>query len=231
MAPATRTNSTTTEEILASLREPIAQLMREEMEKLREEMRTTAMEVSTSQLGRNQGDQKKNMQFTRVTKIEFPKFGGDDVKGWMYKCEQFFKVDNVPDEQKVPLISIHLFDIALMWHRQFMRLLGSDNVSCIEEYQNSFDKLLSRVDIREDRAISFYMAGLPNDIELAVRMFKTQTLSVAYSLSKLQVETNEAAKKKNKAPLFQTPRFNNYTTSATAINSPKPLALPAPNAN
>ncbi|GJZ89220.1 hypothetical protein Tco_0661002, partial [Tanacetum coccineum] len=100
MAPATRTNSTTTEEILASLREPIAQLMREEMEKLREEMRTTAMELSTSQLGRNQGDQKQNMQFTRVTKIEFPKFGGDDVKGWMYKCEQFFKVDNVPDEQK-----------------------------------------------------------------------------------------------------------------------------------
>ncbi|GJY39911.1 retrotransposon-related protein [Tanacetum coccineum] len=262
MAPTTRANPTTTEEILASLREPIAQLMREEMEKLREDMRTAAMEVSTGQLGRNQGDQRQNMQFTRFTKIEFPKFGGDDVKGWMYKCEQFFKVDNVPDDQKVPLISIHLFDIALMWHRQFMRLLGSDTVpwlvyrgtimqrfgnsfddplgelknykfkSSIEEYQNSFDKLLSRVDIREDQAIiSFYMAGLPNDIELAVRMFEPQTLSVAYSLSKLQVETNEATKRKNKAPLFQTPRFNNYNTSAPAINSPKPLALPAPNVN
>ncbi|GJV06167.1 reverse transcriptase [Tanacetum coccineum] len=231
MAPATRTNSTTTEEILASLREPIAQLMREEMEKLREEMRTTAMELSTSQLGRNQGDQKQNMQFTRVTKIEFPKFGGDDVKGWMYKCEQFFKVDNVPDEQKVPLISIHLFDIALMWHRQFMRLLGSDTIPCIEDYQNSFDKLLSMVDIREDQVISFYMAGLPTDIELAVRMFKPQTLSVAYSLSKLQIETNEATKKKNKAPLFPTPKFNSYTSGGSQISSPKPLALPAPNVN
>ncbi|GJY04844.1 putative mitochondrial protein [Tanacetum coccineum] len=261
MAPATRTNSTTTEEILASLREPIAQLMREEMEKLREEMRTTAMEVSTSQMGRNQGDQRHNMQFTRVTKIEFPKFGGDDVKGWMYKCEQFFKVDNVPDEQKVPLISIHLFDIALMWHRQFMRLLGSDTVpwlvyrgaimqrfgnsfddplgelknckyeNSIEDYQNNFDKLLSRVDIREDQAISFYMAGLPTDIELAVRMFKPQTLSVAYSLSKLQIETNEATKKKNKAPLFPTPKFNSYTSGGSQISSPKPLALPAPNVN
>nr|GEZ44123.1 Ty3/gypsy retrotransposon protein [Tanacetum cinerariifolium] len=99
MAPATRTNSTATEEILTSLRDPIAQLTREEMQKLREEMGTTAMEVTTSQLGRNQSDQRQNMQFTRVTKIEFPKFGGDDVKRWMYKCEQFFKVDNVPDEQ------------------------------------------------------------------------------------------------------------------------------------
>ncbi|GJS23051.1 hypothetical protein Tco_0451683 [Tanacetum coccineum] len=161
MAPATRTNSTTTEEILACLREPIAQLMREEMEKLREEMRTTAME-----------------------------FGGDDVKGWIYKCEQFFKVDNVPDEQKVPLISIHLFDIALMWHRQFMRLWERD-----------------------------------------CTLFKGITLSVAYSLSKLQIETNEATKKKNKAPLFPTPKFNSYTSGGSQISSPKPLALPAPNVN
>nr|GEU50102.1 retrotransposable element Tf2 [Tanacetum cinerariifolium] len=221
-------------------------------------MRTTAMEVTTSQLGRNQ---RQNMQFTRVTKIEVSKFEGDDVKGWMYKCEQFFKVDNVADEQKVPLISIHLFDIALMWHRQFMRLLGSDIVpwlvyrgaimqrfgnsfddplgelknckyeNIIEDYQNSFDKLLSRVDIREDQAISFYMVGLPTDIELAVRMFKPQTLSVAYSLSKLQIETNEATKKKNKAPLFPTPKFNSYTSGGNQISSPKPLALPAPNVN
>nr|GEY20097.1 hypothetical protein [Tanacetum cinerariifolium] len=206
------------------------------MQNLREEIRTTAMEVTTSQLGRNQSDQRQNMQFTRVTKIEFPKFGGDDVKGWMYKCEQFFKVDNVLDEQKVLLISIHLFVIALMWHKQFMRLLEIDNVpwlvyrgaimqrfgnsfndplgelknckyeNSIKDYQNSFDKLLSRVDIREDQAISFYMAGLPTDIELAVRI-------------------------KNKAPLFPTPKFNSYTSGGNQISIPKPLALPAPNVN
>nr|GEU80029.1 retrotransposon-related protein [Tanacetum cinerariifolium] len=187
------------------------------------------------------------MQFTRVTKIEFPKFGGDDVKGWMYKCEQFFKVDNVPDEQNVLLISIHLFDIDLMWHRQFIRLLGSDNVpwlvykgaimqrfdnsfddplgelknykyeNSIEDYQNSFDKLLSRVDIREDQAISFYMAGLPTDIELAVRMFKPQTLSVACSLSKLQIKTSEVTKRKNKAPLFPTPKNKAATPQVRPI--------------
>nr|GEX86122.1 reverse transcriptase [Tanacetum cinerariifolium] len=97
------------------------------------------------------------MQFTRVTKIEFPKFECDDVKGWMYKYEQFFKVNNVADEQK--------------------------------------------------------------------------TLSVAYSLSKLQIETTEATKKKNKAPLFPTPKFNSYTSGENQISSPKPLALRAPNVN
>ncbi|GJV97359.1 hypothetical protein Tco_1548936 [Tanacetum coccineum] len=166
MAPLTRSNSTVTDEILASLRQPIAQSMREEMEKLREEIRTTSMEATTSQLGRNQG--------------------------WMYKCEQFFKVDNVPDEQKAPLISIHLFDIALMWHKYF-------------------DKLLSRVDIREDQAISFYMAGLPTNIELVVKVFKPQTLSVAYSLSKLQFETNEMSKKKYKLQILPTLRNKTAT--------------------
>nr|GEV08124.1 putative mitochondrial protein [Tanacetum cinerariifolium] len=155
----------------------------------------------------------------------------------MYKRVQFFRVDNVTNDQKVSLISIHLFDIALTWHRQFMRLLSSDIVpwlvyrgaikqrfgnsfedplaelknckfeTSIVDYQNAYDRLLSRVDISANQAISFYMAGLLIDIELAVRMFKTQTLAIAYSLSKLQAATNEVVKKKNKAPLLSTPKF------------------------
>nr|GEZ08286.1 hypothetical protein [Tanacetum cinerariifolium] len=39
-------------------------------------------------------------QFTRMTKIEFPEFGGDDVRGWLYKCEQFFEIDHVSDPHK-----------------------------------------------------------------------------------------------------------------------------------
>nr|GEY76893.1 hypothetical protein [Tanacetum cinerariifolium] len=45
----------------------------------------------------------QSSQFTRMTKIEFPKFGGDNVRGWMYKCEHFFLVDNVVDNLKVDL--------------------------------------------------------------------------------------------------------------------------------
>ena len=28
---------------------------------------------------------------TRFSRIEFPKFGGDDFKSWLYKCDQFLK--------------------------------------------------------------------------------------------------------------------------------------------
>ncbi|GJU24350.1 retrotransposable element Tf2 [Tanacetum coccineum] len=47
---------------------------------------------------------------------------GDDVKGWIFTCEQFFFIDEIPENQKVKLISVHLFDTALLWHRQFIRL-------------------------------------------------------------------------------------------------------------
>ncbi|GKA36292.1 hypothetical protein Tco_0722783 [Tanacetum coccineum] len=165
------------------------------------------------------------MQFTRVTKIEFPMFGGDDIKG------QFMRLLG---SDTVPWL-VYRGAIMQRFGNSFDVPLGELKIckfeASIEEYQNNFDKLLSRVDIREDQAISFYMAGLPNDIELAVKMFKPQTLSVAYSLSKLQVETNEATKKKNKTPLLPTLRCNNYAVGGTQINSPKSLALPAPNVN
>lgn len=39
----------------------------------------------------------QNQYSTRLTKVEFPKFSGDDLKSWLYKCTQFFEVDAVSD--------------------------------------------------------------------------------------------------------------------------------------
>ncbi|GKB60067.1 hypothetical protein Tco_0916253 [Tanacetum coccineum] len=63
-------------------------------------------------------------QYSRMTKLEFSKFSGEDVKGWLYRCHQFFKVDNVDDSEKVKLALIHLYDKALAWHRQFENVNG-----------------------------------------------------------------------------------------------------------
>ncbi|GJY34560.1 hypothetical protein Tco_0419029, partial [Tanacetum coccineum] len=54
-------------------------------------------------MARKQGDNQRemnNMQYSRVTKIQFPKFSGEDVRGWLFKCEQFFKVDEITADQK-----------------------------------------------------------------------------------------------------------------------------------
>ncbi|GJV36444.1 retrotransposon-related protein [Tanacetum coccineum] len=128
-----------------------------------------------------------------MTKVEFPKFSGDDVKGWIFMCEQFFDIDDIL-EHHVKLIYVHLFDIALLWHKQFIRL-NSEAVSWnvykkgilqrfgtvfddpisemrkikyqsnAKDYQDAFDTLLSRVDVSEEHAVSFYLGGLPAEIE------------------------------------------------------------------
>lgn len=33
-----------------------------------------------------------------VGKMKFPKFSGDDVEGWIYRCQQFFEFDSTLEE-------------------------------------------------------------------------------------------------------------------------------------
>ena len=55
----------------------------------------------------------------RLSKIEFPKFNGDDVKGWVFRCKQFFKIDGVVDDYaKIELVSMHVYEKALVWHQR-----------------------------------------------------------------------------------------------------------------
>ncbi|KAH1150581.1 hypothetical protein GYH30_044549 [Glycine max] len=50
---------------------------------------------------------------TRFSKVEFLRFDGMKVKEWLYKCKQFFALDNTPPKSKVRLASNHLDDSAL----------------------------------------------------------------------------------------------------------------------
>ncbi|GJR22850.1 retrotransposon-related protein [Tanacetum coccineum] len=159
--------------------------------------------------------------YGRLTKLDFPKFSGDDVKGWIYMCNQFFQLDNMADNQKVKIASIHLHNKALDWHRNFERRNGLEvtweryseevlqrfgpivedpmaylknlkQTSTIKVYQDEFDALLSKVDITESQAVSMFLGGMNTDIAMMVRMFKPRTLSDTYCLANLQEATNES---------------------------------------
>lgn len=56
----------------------------------------------------------------RMTKVEFPKFDGTELRSWFYKCNQFFQLDDISDPQKVRLAAIHLEGKALLWHQTYM---------------------------------------------------------------------------------------------------------------
>ena len=97
--------------------EMMAMLLGEELDRRLESFKHDLITKLRSGVAESDQNMKQNTRFTGVTKLEFPTFGGNGVREWMFKSEQFFEVHNVPDENKVNLISLHLFDEALMWHK------------------------------------------------------------------------------------------------------------------
>jgi len=62
-----------------------------------------------------------NQTFSRLSRIEFPQFNGEDVLGWVYRCEQFFEVVHIAEHMQVKVAAIHLSGKALLWHQFFMK--------------------------------------------------------------------------------------------------------------
>nr|GEV56320.1 retrotransposable element Tf2 [Tanacetum cinerariifolium] len=63
---------------------------------------------------------------------EMKKLSGEDLllllqfDPIILRCNQFFQVDAVEEDQKVKLASMHLYDKALAWHRQYSKTYGED---------------------------------------------------------------------------------------------------------
>lgn len=64
---------------------------------------------------------------SNYTKITCPRFDVEDFRGWLLKMEQFFVVDNTPENDKVRLVMMHLDERALQWHQWFMVNQGNIN--------------------------------------------------------------------------------------------------------
>ncbi|GJY74661.1 retrotransposable element Tf2 [Tanacetum coccineum] len=71
----------------------------------------------------------------------------------------------------------------------------------------STKKLNTVVELSEEQSISFFLAGLQQDVEVAVRMFKPRSLAKLYGLAKLQETNLNAMKSKNRMPLLPNSRY------------------------
>ncbi|GKD73392.1 reverse transcriptase [Tanacetum coccineum] len=171
--------------------------------------------------------------YGRHTKLEFPKFNGEDVHGWLYRVHQFFLIDKIQDDaQKLMLISMHMFGNALNWHKQFMKRNGDNvtwqmyaegikerfdpinkdlmvelknlnQVGLVQASQDLFEALLNKVDQPEAYNISLFIGGLKEEIGLAMRMFKSNKLVDVYCLAKMQ-EATLAISKNRYTPILYT---------------------------
>ena len=85
MAPVTRINGAS-----GSNEEDVTkQYVDQAMVELRELITTLSMQ----NIVMNQNMGRQSNQYRRLAKVEFPKFQGEDVRGWVFKCDQFFLID------------------------------------------------------------------------------------------------------------------------------------------
>ena len=145
--------------------------------------------------------------------------------GWVYKSEQYFEYNHVPQVQRVPLASFHLEGIALQWHRWMAKFQGpltweeltkaillrfgptdfedpSEALSRLRQtttiatYQEEFEKLSHQVDgLPEPFLIICFIAGLRDEIRLDVKIKQPTTLSETMGVARLVEERNHLQRK------------------------------------
>ncbi|GKG11235.1 hypothetical protein Tco_0342635, partial [Tanacetum coccineum] len=103
MTVSTRTTPTVMKEVRIQemINNDVNTALNTAVERIQQEIVIQRPESSTAAREMNSdGGMRSNSQFSRVTKVEFPKFGGEDVREWLFKCEQFFKMDNIAEDCK-----------------------------------------------------------------------------------------------------------------------------------
>uniref|UniRef100_A0A2N9H8H7 RNA-directed DNA polymerase n=1 Tax=Fagus sylvatica TaxID=28930 RepID=A0A2N9H8H7_FAGSY len=153
---------------------------------------------------------------TRFSRLDFPRFNGDDPTGWIYKADQFFRYQGTIAQEKVLLASFHLQDDALQWYQWYARsqpnvrweeftqalcvrfgpsdyedfdeaLSRLRQTGTVREYQGQFERLAARVqDWPEKALLGCYIGGLKEDIRAEVKLFRPTTLLHATGLARLQ---------------------------------------------
>nr|GEZ13589.1 hypothetical protein [Tanacetum cinerariifolium] len=116
-------------------------------------------------------------------------------------CKQFFKVDGVPDEKRIQLASMYMFDAFLVWYQQYVKkypdntlwehfevevvkmfgvfyddpiveLKNLKQTRSVQHYQEAFEALLNKVDLLEPIAVSVFIGGSKPEVGTPMRMSK-----------------------------------------------------------
>nr|GEU64501.1 hypothetical protein [Tanacetum cinerariifolium] len=165
--------------------------------------------------------------WVEVEGVPFLRFQKDDVRGWVFRCDQFLLIDNTPNEEKEVYKKAIVQRFGSIFEDPMSALKNAKYDKSAKEYQDMFDTLLCRVTISQEHAITLYLGGLPTKLKMSVRMFKPATLTDAYSLTRLQEVILEAVKKKNKPTgSFTSTRFSN---GGNYENTSKHALFPKPN--
>lgn len=136
---------------------------------------------------------------TRLTKIDFPRFDGVKYKEWLGKAEQFFAIDNTPEEKKVGVASMHFDGEASTWHLALMQEDEEAEVlsswwnykcrlkECFEEIMD--DPMAELKELRETESITKYHKQFE---PISTRLKMSEEYLMSAYLAGLRLDTQNA---------------------------------------
>jgi hypothetical protein len=100
---------------------------------------------------------------TRPLCLDFPRFDGEDSKGWCYRALQFFDYYRISSAQRFTISSFHMEGKALVW---FQELRNSNNLITWVEFLKALqirfgrgsydDPMETLVKLKQSRSIEEY---------------------------------------------------------------------------
>lgn len=133
---------------------------------------------------------------TRLAKLDFPRFNGDNLKEWLGKVEQFFSIDVTPEDMKVGLASMHFDGLASAWHQSVMQSdEGPDllydwttyRILLVERFEDVLDDLIAELkELKETDGIVDYHGKFEL---IRVRVKMTEAYLVSAYLASLRTDT------------------------------------------
>ncbi|GJV37157.1 putative mitochondrial protein [Tanacetum coccineum] len=175
MVVATRQTGTSGNTVNEELREMIGEMINASMRGMQEsisQLNQSIQNLATAQEGflvqqnyhtadinslKNGEGTSRPMHYTRMTKLEFPKFSGDGVKGWIFRCQQFFKVDESWSEGSENEI---LKRFGACYEDPMEELKNLKHDGSVANYQDQFEVLLGKVELSDLDAICFVSWGM-----------------------------------------------------------------------
>ncbi|GKA22419.1 transposon ty3-G gag-pol polyprotein [Tanacetum coccineum] len=185
-------------------------------------------------------------------KLHFPRFEGEDPKGWLYQAEQYFELQRVETEDQVQLASFHIDGIALQWHRwitkfrgpmtwaEFLKvLLGRfrptdyedlaealsrlQQTTTVASYQEAFEKISYQVDgLPEIFLVGYFIGGLKEEIRLEVKLKTPKNLIEVIGMALLVEEKLNLQRRGYMSQRFSALPAPSRSTTTQGILGPSP---------
>nr|GEV97192.1 hypothetical protein [Tanacetum cinerariifolium] len=169
-------------------------------------------------------------------KLHFPRFRGEDPKGWLCEVGQYFEFQLVETEDQVQLASFHLDGIALQWHRWLTKFHGpmtwAEFLKAIlgrfrpTEYEDPVEALSK---LKQTTTVA---SRLKEEIRLEVKLKTPKNLTHAIGMALLvekKLNLQRRGYTSQRLSALSAPIRSTTTQGILGLGPNQRLALPAPN--